>query len=75
MVQLAQNLVRNFFAIVLDGFDDLDLLRHSGVVGQHLREGLRAGNNVSAMFLEQDEELPSRGINRWKNPGMATRSP
>jgi hypothetical protein len=28
----------------------------------------------SVMFLEQDEELPSRGINRWKNPGMATRS-
>ena len=46
MVQLAENLVRNFFAIVLDGFDDLDLLRYSGVVGQHLREGLRAGNNV-----------------------------
>lgn len=32
MVQLAEYLVRNFFAIVLDGFDDLDLLRHSGVV-------------------------------------------
>ena len=58
LIQLAEDLVRNFIAIVLDGFDDLDLLRHSGVVGQHVREGLCAGNNVFRLFLEQDEEIP-----------------
>jgi hypothetical protein len=43
---------------VLDGFDDLNLLRNSGIMGQHIRESLSAGNNVFRLFLEQDEEIP-----------------
>jgi hypothetical protein len=38
--------------------DDLDLLRHSGVVGQHVRQACAPATMFSAMFLEQDEDIP-----------------
>ena len=75
MVQLAENLVRNVFAIVLDALMIWTCFGTPAVVDSIFVKACAPATMFSVMFLEQDEELPSRGINRWKNPGMATRCP
>ena len=48
----------NFVAFVLEGFDDLHLLGHTRVVGEHFLEGFSPFVDVRGLFGEEVEETP-----------------
>src|SRR5258707_1163481 len=48
--------VGNLVALVLDGFDNLHLLRHTGVVRQHFMQGVGPYMDIRCLFGEKVEE-------------------
>ena len=45
--------MRDFVAFVLDGFDDLDLLGNTRVVGEHFEKGVGPGVDVGRLLGEE----------------------
>ena len=58
LVELAEDLVGDFVAIVFDSLDALDLFWNAGVVFEHLDEGLGPGHDIFGLLLEQNEKIP-----------------
>src|SRR5258706_10227821 len=56
LIQLREEGVGNLVALVLDGFDDLHLLRHTGVVRQHFMQGVGPDMDIPCLFGEKVEE-------------------
>ena len=63
LVELGKDVVSDLVALVLDGFDILDLLGHGGVVRKHLEEGFGAGVDVLGLL---DEEIEKPFFTRQK---------
>src|SRR5580692_3281704 len=53
LVQLGQEVVRDFVAFMLDGLDALDLLGDAGVMREHFEEGFGAFVNILGLFGEE----------------------
>src|SRR5208337_220566 len=75
LVELAKDLVRELVALVLDGLDTLDLLGDTGVMLQHLGEGLSAGDDVFCLLLKEDEKIPIARHEALQKSWHVTRSP
>lgn len=56
LVELDEEMVGNFVAFVLDGFDALHLLGHAGVVREHFDKGFGAVVDVFGLLGEKVEE-------------------
>src|SRR5882672_1615798 len=56
LVQLGEDSVSDFVAFVLEGFDDLHLLGHAGVVREHFEKGVGASIDIDGLFGEEVEE-------------------
>src|SRR5580658_7591677 len=56
LVQLDEEMVGDFVAFVLDGFDDLHLLGNARVVREHFEEGFRPVVNIFGLLGEKVEE-------------------
>src|SRR5208337_695222 len=75
LVELAEDLVGDFVALMLDGLDALDLLGDAGVMLQHLSEGLGAGDDVFCLLLKEDEKIPVARHEALQKSRHVTRSP
>src|SRR6267378_3697943 len=56
LVQLGEDSVSDFVAFVLEGFDDLHLLGHAGVVREHFEKGVGASIDIDGLFGEEVKE-------------------
>ena len=56
LIELGEDDMGDFVALVLDGFDDLDLFGDAGVVREHLEEGFGTVVDIARLA----------GRNRWK---------
>ena len=75
LVELAEDLVRELVALVLDGLDDLNLLGDTGVMLQHLGEGLSAGDDVFCLLLKENEKIAIARHEALQKSWHVTRSP
>src|SRR2546421_2497477 len=56
LIELGEEGVGKLVAFVLDGFDDLHLFRHAGVVREHFQQGFGAHMDIRCLFGEEVEE-------------------
>ena len=75
LVELGEDLVGDFVALMLDGLHALNLFGDAGVVFQHAGERVGAADDVFGLFAEEDEEIPIARMKRCKNPGMCALPP
>jgi hypothetical protein len=68
LVELQEDVVSDFVALVLDGLDVLRLFRHAGVVREHFHERSCAGLDV---FRLHGEEIEKTLIARQQSPQKA----
>ncbi len=62
LVELGQDGVRDLIAVVLDGFDFLNLFGNAGVMLQHPEQSLRADNDVVGLLVKKVE----KALFAWK---------
>src|SRR5208337_3815422 len=75
LVELAEDLVGELVALMLNGLDDLDLLGDAGVMLQHLGEGLSAGDDVFSLLLKENEKIAIARHEPLQKSWHVTRSP
>ena len=56
LIELGQDGVRDFVAVVLDRLDFLNLFGNAGVVLQHTEQSLRADNDVVGLLVKKVEK-------------------